>query len=258
MDRRLRLIACCLLIFPCFFTFSAEENFLLVNGETDEIVFNLGPHINERITPCSTFKIALSLMGFDAGILIDEKTPTWAFQEGYDDFLESWKAPQTPQSWIKNGCVWYSRVLACQLGTDKIQNYLALLDYGNQNMSGGLTKAWINSSLKISPKEQVDFIKKMIKEELPISSDAIQKTKAILFVDDLPDGWKLFGKTGWGGSITEQDVTTKEVGWFVGWVERDHTFFPFAYNIRERKINLAQRIPRVKQLLAESNVMASE
>ncbi len=82
--------------FSSLYAFSTEENFLLINGVTDEIVLELGPHINERISPCSTFKITLSLMGYDAGILKDEKTPIWDFQEGYDDWLESWKAPQTP------------------------------------------------------------------------------------------------------------------------------------------------------------------
>jgi beta-lactamase class D len=241
-----RSIGCFLFIFSCVRTFSAEENFLLINGVTDEVVVELGPHIDERITPCSTFKIVLSLMGFDAGILKDEKTPTWDYQEGYDDFMESWKAPQTPQSWMQYSCFWYSKILARQLGLEKIQSYLASLEYGNQDMSGGLTNAWVSSSLKISPKEQVDFIQKMLREKLPISSSAIHMTKALLFKEELPEGWKLFGKTGWGDK-------NLGVGWFVGWVEKDQSFFPFAYNIRE--INLAQRIPRVKQLLAESNVM---
>jgi beta-lactamase class D len=98
-----------------------EENFLLVKGVTNEIVVELGPSINERISPCSTFKIILSLMGYDAGILKDEKTPIWDFQDGYDDWLESWKAPQSPQSWMKYSCVWYSKILALQLGMEKFK-----------------------------------------------------------------------------------------------------------------------------------------
>lgn len=232
----------------------AEENFLLINGATDITVFEKGPGLNERVTPCSTFKISLSLMGFDAGVLIDDKKPAWDFQEGYVEYLESWKTSQTPQSWMRNSCLWYSQVLAVQLGLEKIQNYLALLDYGNQDMSGGLTRAWVSSTLKISPKEQIDLIKKMIQKNLPISNHAIEMTKELLFIENLSEGWKLFGKTGFG-SIVDNDGAQLEIGWFVGWIEKDDTFFPLAYNIRENKINLAQRIPRVKQLLAESNVL---
>lgn len=259
-----RLIACFLFVFPCMQVFSAEENFLLLNGVTNEIVVELGPSIDMRTSPCSTFKLTLSLMGYDAGILTDEKTPTWDFQDGYDDFLESWKASLTPQSWMKHSCVWYSKILALQLSKEKIQNYLSSMKYGNKDISGGLGKpgptnvAWINSSLKISPKEQVDFIQKMIQGELPISNHAIQMTKAIVFKEELSEGWKLFGKTGWSGSTIAKDGKTLEHSWFVGWIENDQNFYPFAYLIRDKKINLDQRIPRVKQLLLESGEMNKE
>jgi beta-lactamase class D len=46
-----------------------------------------------------------------------------------------------------------------------------------------------------------------------------------------------------------------ELGWFIGWVEKGDDFLPFAYHIRANKVNLPQRVPRVKQLLIESNVM---
>lgn len=191
-------------------------------------------------------------MGFDSGILKDGKTPTWLFCEGYDHDLESWRNPQTPHSWIKNSCLWYSKLLAVHLGMEKILSYLESWNYGNQDMSGGVsTPAWIKSSLKISPKEQVSFIQKMILGELLIPNNVIQMTKAPLFIEDLPNGWKLFGKTGWSGK-DHQDL---EVAWVVGWVENNHSFFPFAYNILGEKINLPQRIPRVKQLLLESNVL---
>jgi beta-lactamase class D len=64
----------------------------------------------------------------------------------------------------------------------------------------------------------------------------------------------LFGKTGLGDSMSQPDGT-RELAWFVGWIEKEGRFFPFAYNIRARKIDPAQRIPRVKQLLIESRVM---
>lgn len=246
------IITCLLFILPSINAVSHEENFLFINGVTDAVIYELGAHINERMTPCSTFKIALCVMGFDSGILQDEETPTWPFYEGYDDDLESWRAPQTPLSWIKNSCLWYSKTLAMQLGMEKIQLYLKSWDYGNQDMSGGFsTPAWIKSSLKISPKEQVSFIQKLILGELAISNNVIQSTKTPLFIEELPNGWKLFGKTGWSGQMHQN----LEVAWVVGWIENSHSFFPFAYNIRGKKINLPQRIPRVKQLLLESNAM---
>jgi beta-lactamase class D len=256
-NRPLSLLATCLLfVFPSFL--SAEENFLLIDDATNHVVVEMGPHIYERFSPCSSFKMMLSLMGYDAGVLLDESTPTWDFHEGYDDWLESWKAPQTPLSWMQNSCVWYSKVLSMELGVEKMQSYLTSMQYGNEDMSGGVAPpgptevAWMNSSLKISPREQVDFIQKMLRGKLPVSTHAIEMTRALVFKEELPEGWKLFGKTGYSGSDIARDGKTLEHSWFVGWVEKDHHYFPFAYLIREQKINLAQRIPRVKQLLAES------
>lgn len=250
-----------LLLFPFINRFSSEEAFLLINGETNKIILELGSHINERISPCSTFKIALSLMGYDSGILKNENSPSWDFLVGYDDWLASWRASQTPQSWMQYSCIWYSKVLSLQLGLEKIESYLTSMKYGNMDMSGGLAQpgpenvAWVNSSLKISPKEQVDFIRNMIQNKLPISTYACEMTKTILFKEQLNEGWKLFGKTGWSGSNITKDGKTLEHSWFLGWIEKDHHFFPFVYLILDKKIDLDQRIPRVKQLLMQSNVM---
>ncbi len=244
----------------CFFTtlFSAEENFLLIHGATGETVAEMGPCIDERFSPCSTFKIPLSLMGYDAHVLQDKQHPTWYFQEGYDDFLPTWKGFQTPLSWMQRSCVWYSKVLALELGLEKMHSYLASWEYGNQDLSGGLPKpgpenpAWIRSSLAISPREQVIFLQGLVQEKLLASPYAFLMTKAILFKEELAQGWRLFGKTGWSGS----DDIDVQFSWFVGWIEKESKFFPFAYLIREKEIDLNLRIPRVKELLDQAGVLA--
>lgn len=226
-------------------TISAQENFLLINNATNESVVAIGEQLDTRISPCSTFKIALSLIGFDAHILHNENAPIWQFQEGFPDFLETWKTSQTPQTWMKHSCVWYSQLLTQQLGMHAMCNYMHLFNYGNQDFSGGLTKAWLSSSLKITPREQAQFIQQLVSETLPISKHAIAMTRSILYIEQLNNEGKLFGKTGWGRAFDQ------EIGWFVGWVEKDTKKFPFVYLNIEDKIQLNQRIPRTKQLLAE-------
>jgi len=39
-----------------------------------------------RVTPASTFKVALALMGYDAGFLKDATLPELPFREGYADY----------------------------------------------------------------------------------------------------------------------------------------------------------------------------
>lgn len=83
----------------------------------------------------------------------------------------------------------------------------------------------------------------MLIGELQVSADAIAWTKQLVFKEELADGWKLFGKTGWSGSRSPQH------GWFVGWIEKGKQFFPFAYLIEGETIDLSARIPRTKELL---------
>lgn len=123
----------------------AEENFVMLEGSTGAVMKQVGPDLEKRVSPCCSFTIVLSLMGYDAGILVDTETPEWPFQEGYDDFLPVWKEPQTPLSWMQYSCVWYSEVLSRKLGQEKMQGYLDGMQYGNQDILGEKQPVWINS-----------------------------------------------------------------------------------------------------------------
>lgn len=214
--------------------FIAKENEKLLQSEGDP---------EKRYAPMSTFKIALSLMGFDSGILVDEMHPVWPFKEGYVDWRDAWKQDQTPKSWMKESCVWYSRVLTKQLGMKKFQVYVTKFDYGNKDLSGdkgqnnGLTNAWLSSSLQISSTEQIAFLQKMLAGKLPIKPQAIEMTKNILFVEDLKNGWKLYGKTGMGGLIKIDGIKIPDLyhGWFIGFIEKGDRRIIFSNHIEDDK-----------------------
>lgn len=246
--RSIIYVLLCLLSVASLPAARVEESFLLVNGQTNGLMMQFGPHVEQRVTPCSTFKIALSLMGYDSGCLQDEHSPCWSFSEGYTDSFDAWKAPHTPRMWMKNSCVWYSQLLASHMGFERVQEYLSAFNYGNADLSGGIKSAWNSSTLKISPRGQVTFLRDMLRGRLPVSSETVEKTKRILLIEEMPDGWKLYGKTGLG-MIHKRNGQSQQIGWFIGWIERDNAFFPFAYNIREDKVKTARRIPRVRQLL---------
>ena len=226
----------------------ANENFLLIEGQSGDEVLSIGESLNERFVPGCSFSIALSLMGFDSGILLDENTPQWPFKEGYVDRLEAWKASQTPMSWMKVSAVWYSRLLIEKLGVERFKFYLDAFNYGNQDISGGITTASA-TSLKISLKEQVKFVQKMLRGELPVSDYSINLTRCILFKEYLENDWKLYGKTGLA-RIDEKH----SIGWFVGWIEKEGLVFSFAYQINGEDLDPSMRIPRVKQLIDESGI----
>lgn len=205
--------------------------------------------------PCSTFKVALALMGFDAGILINKDSPKWPFKKEYETNFQSWYKPEmgitygwhgehTPETFLQNSVVWFSHQITQRLGKGKFQAYVNKLDYGNKDISGtpgqddGLLNAWLETSLKISPQEQVELLEKMLGEQLDISQEAQIKTREIMLKKDKDgqpmewNGWKLYGKTGGGTGCNR---------WFIGWVEKGLDKIVFA-----QYIGLAKDTPELR------------
>lgn len=182
------------------------------------------PRCSQQISPNSTFKIALSLMAFDQKLITQKTIFKW---DGQHRMLPVWNQDQTPQTWLKNSVVWVSQVLTPQLGMTTIKSYLYRFKYGNQDFSGGLAQAWLNNSLKISADEQLEFLKKLVSNKLPVSQQAMTETKANMYVETLPSGWKLYGKTGAGNLEGLQD------GWFVGFIQKDKQTEIFVLNFSD-------------------------
>ena len=150
-------------------------------------------------------------------------------------------APTDPTSWIKNSVVWYSQQITQSLGEERFQNYVSAFRYGNEDVSGdpgkhdGLTRAWLSSSLKISPLEQVAFLGKLVNGKLPVSANALELTSRITLVGTLDNGWVVHGKTGTGSPVLADGTHDEDhdYGWFVGWSSMGSRTIVFARLIQE-------------------------
>ncbi|MGB3500237.1 MAG: class D beta-lactamase [Mesorhizobium sp.] len=201
----------------------------LVADATGTILLQEGVACGERVTPASTFKVPLAVMGFDSGMLKSAHEPVLPFKKGDPDWGgEAWRKPQDPSSWMTQSVVWYSQRITHHLGGERLQDYVRAFGYGNGDLSGdkgknnGLDRSWISSSLKISPREQVRFIARLASGELPAKPDAMAKTAQILDVHAAA-GWTIKGKTG-SAYPRNADGTLNRArgwGWYVGWAERD-------------------------------------
>ncbi len=191
---------------------------------------------DRRVPPASTFKIPISLMGYDAGFLKDENSPKLPFRDGYPDWIESWRTDTDPAAWMKNSVVWYSQQVTQALGKEQFKSYVAAFGYGNADVSGdagkdnGLTRSWLSSSLRISPLEQIDFLTKIVGRKLPVSAHAYGMTEAILTEYKLPNGWIVHGKTGAGFPVKTDGTPDRQrpIGWYVGWAKKDGRTVVFA------------------------------
>lgn len=203
----------------------------LIVDETSGDVLHRDGTCDKAFAPMSTFKLPLAIMGYDADILLDATTPRWDYKPEFNGY-KSQQKPTDPTIWLKDSIVWYSQELTRRLGDKRFSDYIKRFDYGNKDVSGdpgkhnGLTHAWLASSLKISPEEQVGFLRRFLRGELPVSEDALEMTKAIMPHFEAGD-WDVQGKTG-TGALSDAKGGKAPIGWFVGWATRDDRRVIFA------------------------------
>ena len=204
----------------------------------------------ERFSPFSTFKIPNSLIGLDTGVIADAEFVIKWDEQKYPAFSQdtlpfsAWWQDQTLRTAFKRSVVWYYRELALKVGERRMKEYVNRLDYGNEDVSGPLSGFWLGSTLRISADEQVEFLKRLHKEELPVSKRSLSIVKEIMTLEEMPD-YKLSGKTG-GGPLGEG----RYLGWFVGYLEtKENTYFfateiegPTYLSVRDERIALTKRI----------------
>lgn len=200
-----------------------------------------------RFTPYSTFKIPNSLIGLETGVIKDASfVIPWDRQKypPQDSWNVNWKGDQTLRSAIKYSAVWYYKELAQRVGGEAMKGYVTRFQYGNEDTSGGIDRFWLGSSLQISADEQVRFLQRFYKGELPISKRSTDIVKDILVLEETP-AYKLSGKTGGGPA-----GNGKTLGWFVGYVEHAGNVCFFALNIdgpsfaaiRDKRIQMTKQI----------------
>ena len=142
----------------------AENRYAVYNGEL----------AGTRRSPCSTFKIISSLIGLEQGIILpDDSVRTWSGEMFWN---EDWNRDIGFEDAFRTSCVWYFREVIDEIGRETMQKELEKLAYGNcdisdwkgeqntNNSNRALTGFWIESSLKISPKEQTEVMERIFGE----------------------------------------------------------------------------------------------
>ena len=171
----------------------------------------------------ATYKIYDALFGLEEGVITPENT--FIAWDGKNYPFDTWNTDQTLQSAMSNSVNWYFQSLNEQLGVPSVNKYIQQIKYGNENMSGNFSSYWMESSLKISPIEQIELLTKLQNNSFGFAPENVNAVKDAIFLSS-SDAGTFYGKTG-TGRVDGQDVN----GWFIGYIETaDNTYF-FATNI---------------------------
>lgn len=196
--------------------------FVLYDLNNDHYIRYNPERCSKRFLPASTFKIMNSLIALETGVVPDEDhVIKW---DGTEYPIPEWNQDHSLRTAMKYSVVWYHEELARRTGREKMRYYLDTVGYGNTDSSGPEVAFWLTGALRISADEQLEFLKRLYRNDLPFSERSMDIVKEIMLLEKTDD-YQLSGKTGSG----QLDGTY--IGWFVGFVEEGGNVYFFAANI---------------------------
>jgi beta-lactamase class D len=189
-----------------------EGAFVLLDTATDTWTMLHRGMAGTRFIPQSTFKIPNTLIGLETGVITGERfSLAW---DGTRRRIDAWNRDHDLASALEYSVVWFYQEVARRIGARRMARWLGKLGYGNRKKAGGaIDRFWLDGPLRISPVEQVEFLRRLHSGELPVKRAHADLVLRLIELERGP-GWVLRGKTGLG--IDRK----RAIGWLVGSVER--------------------------------------
>lgn len=191
----------------------------------------------KRFLPASTYKVPHALIGLETGVVKDENAMVkW---DGVKRAIPAWNADTSLATGMRNSTVWFYQKMARRIGWDRMTQWVRKLDYGNMDIGKEeeIDSFWLTGALRISPVEEVRFLDRLRRKELPASRVNQEKVKHMMILDHAKDGardsWVMHGKTGAVLPISDDkgDLVSgaqgeklvdglDKIGWLAGWIAR--------------------------------------
>ena len=184
----------------------------LLDGETGDVFATNEQWLVRDAIPASTFKVFSSLAALESGVVastdqiirLPHYTSTREEINRDLDFASAFALSALP----------HYQHLVRKIGAERMQSYLDIAGYGNRSIGGGVDQFWISGDLRITPREQLEFLQRLYRADLPFRQEVIAQVKQIM--QRVEYGGRVYGKTGWA---TAADGL--HTGWSVGWLERE-------------------------------------
>ena len=220
---------------------SVTGTFVVHDIATGEYTGHDRQRANIRYVPASTFKIPNSLIGLSTGAVssVDEVLP----YGGGPTYLQQWAKDMPLREAIRISNVPVYKELARRIGTPRMREGLRQLDYGNMEAGEIIDTFWLEGPLKISALEQTRFLGRLAQGKLPFPKASMAAVREIVRQEDNAN---LYAKTGW----YMPDDRNNQIGWWVGWVEKEGKVYAFALNVDITDDTIgAKRVPLGKAAL---------
>lgn len=219
------------------------------SGQETEVVHG-GKLAQTTQTPASTIKPLLALIALQTGVLrdADELVP-WDGRHypGQKQWEKEMKLAEAMQTSSES----YFRLLADRIGRDRLATWVARVGYGNGKIGDQADRAWHAGVLTITAHQQLDFIDRLRRADLPFDRRNLDIVKATMLSFE-KNGVRIYGKTG-----TSLPPGKTGLGWWIGWVERGDEQTSFVLQSELTKFDGRDlRMAYANQLLLEAGILS--
>jgi len=228
---------------PDFAAYDLQGSFLLLDAATGQYTaYNLA-RCRQGFLPASTFKIPNTLIGLETGAIRD--TTDVCRWDGVPRRFPQWNEDMTMARALRVSCVPCYQQLARRVGAAGYRQWLPRLRFGRMAVTPATVDTfWLAGSSRITQFEQIDFLRRLQRGQLPVARRSLDITRALLVLSRGP-GWTLRGKTGWTMQAGHDN------GWFVGWVEQQDKVYFFALNAEPTGGAATDRFVQGRRAVAE-------
>ncbi len=192
-----------------------------------------------RTTPASTFKVPHAVIALETGVVTDAlELVKW---NGTKHSYPTWTRDHSLASAMKWSVLWFFQRTATSIGRERMAESLKRLRYGRDGFDRELTAFWLNGDLVISPAEQLEFLGRLVRYELPVARRHIDTVKAAF---QMPPGTitnaageHRFALT-WPGLRVVRAKTgnatlgSERVSWIIGHIETNGRAHVFVSRVR--------------------------
>jgi beta-lactamase class D OXA-48 len=201
----------------------------------------------QRFSPASTFEIPSSLIALQTSVVkSDRQVFKW---DQVQRANEDWNHDQDLRSALRFSVVPVYQQIARRIGTVRMHKYMHLFAYGNEDIGGGIDRFWLDGSLRISALEQVRFLRRLYKKELPVNARTLRIVRSNLAIES-DRNYTLRAKTAWAEG-------NPQIGWWVGWIERgaDAYFFALNLDISTPEQHAQEREQIARRILVDEGIL---
>jgi len=168
-----------------------------------------GPTCDRRLPPCATFEIPASVIALDRGVVPDAGAPVKRNPPLKDDPPDGMSLRDA----FRSGAAWVYEEVSRRVGSDAFAKALGAMRYGNADSGGPVERLGRGDSpegLALNAVEQVEFLARLKRGELPTSAEAQARTVEIVPAER------------WGdANVALKSGACDDAAWTVGWVDRN-------------------------------------